>query len=292
MRIAIHARKISAASIPYLKIILAKIEHANAHIFISEICIESNKKNKEIDWQQFEVIKNTDELKSMDFFFSLGGDGTLLESVSLIGNKEIPILGINLGTLGFLATTAKNDIDSALSLFFDGEYTFDSRSLIHLDSDVDIFGDQDFALNEVAILKRDTASMIVIHCYINGEFVNTYWADGLMVSTPTGSTGYSLSCGGPLVLPQSDNFIITPVSPHNLNVRPMIVPGNSEISFEVEGKGRSFLISLDSRSHTVDNSMKFSMRKENFNVKLVKIKGSKFFDTLRSKLNWGKDVRN
>ncbi len=229
---------------------------------------------------------------SIDYFFSLGGDGTFLDTVSIVGRLEIPILGINLGTMGFLATTAKTDIPNALKKFFAREFSFDERILIHLDSNQNVFGNKNFALNEVAILKRDTSSMIIVHCYINGEFMNTYWADGLMVSTPTGSTGYSLSAGGPLVLPKSDSFIITPVSPHNLNVRPLIVSASSVISFEIEGKGRTFLTSLDTRSYTVDNSIKLSVRKEIFKAKLINLAGYNFFDTLKSKLNWGLDIRN
>ena len=159
-------------------------------------------------------------------------------------------------------------------------------------ADRDIFDGLNFGLNEMTILKKDTSSMIVVHTYIDGEYLNSYWADGLIVSTPTGSTGYSLSCGGPLVLPQSNNFIITPVSPHNLNVRPMIVSDKSVISFEIEGRSKNFLVSLDSRSYTVDASIQLAVKKEDFAVKLVKLDGYNFLDNLRQKLNWGLDVRN
>ncbi len=291
MKIALHGRKISSVSLPFVEKIIDKIRFYGSEVIVTNEFAESNKKiNKALTG--CEIVNKSVELSHIDYFFSLGGDGTLLETVAKIGRLEIPILGINMGKLGFLATTSTNDLDTALEKFFQKEFSFDDRMLIHLDSNQDVFGELNFALNEVAILKRDTSSMIIVHCYVDGEFMNTYWADGLMVSTPTGSTGYSLSAGGPLVLPQSDNFIITPVSPHNLNVRPLIVSGSSIISFEIEGKGRKFLTSLDYRSYTVDNSIKLSVRKENFRAKLINLKGYNFFDTLRNKLNWGLDIRN
>lgn len=291
MRIALHGRKIDKETLPYVTKIIDTIVANGSEVLLTRELVESNTK-KTKHFEGYEILDSKSDLTSIDYFFSCGGDGTLLETIAKIGHLEIPILGINLGRLGFLATIAKSDIAEAMSKFFDQEFSFDDRLLLHLDSNKNVFGKMNFALNEVAILKRDTSSMIIVHCYIDGEFMNTYWADGLMVSTPTGSTGYSLSAGGPLVLPHSDNFIITPVSPHNLNVRPLIVSGSSIISFEIEGKGRSFLTSLDYRSYTVDNSIKLSVRKENFKARLVNLKGSNFFDTLRNKLNWGLDIRN
>lgn len=291
MKIALHGRKIPKESTHYVQQVVDHIvKNGSAVHFTSEL-VASNQKIESLANEHTVLPQNAD-LSKIDYFFSLGGDGTLLETLTKVGRLEIPILGINLGTLGFLATTAKEEIEDALKKFFDKEFSFDERMLLHLDSNQNVFGNQNFALNEVAILKRDTSSMIIVHCYVDGEFMNTYWADGLMVSTPTGSTGYSLSAGGPLVLPHSDNFIITPVSPHNLNVRPLIVSGSSIISFEIEGKGRTFLTSLDYRSYTVDNSIKLSVRKETFRAKLIKLRGSSFFDTLRNKLNWGLDIRN
>ncbi|MFY0626483.1 MAG: NAD kinase [Reichenbachiella sp.] len=291
MKIALHGRKIPNESSHYVENVVGQIlSNGSVVAFTSEL-VSSNTKIQDLATNH-EILKEDADLSKIDYFFSLGGDGTLLETLAKIGRYEIPILGINLGTLGFLATTAKDEIEIALEKFFNKEFSFDERLLIHLDSNQNVFGRLNFALNEIAILKRDTSSMIIVHCYVDGEFMNTYWADGLMVSTPTGSTGYSLSAGGPLVLPHSDNFIITPVSPHNLNVRPLIVSGSSIISFEIEGKGRTFLTSLDYRSYTVDNSIKLSVRKETFKAKLIKLKGSNFFDTLRNKLNWGLDIRN
>jgi NAD+ kinase len=223
---------------------------------------------------------------------SVGGDGTLLETVTYIGSREIPILGINTGRLGFLATTSPYQVKSAIHALFNGYFTYDDRTLIHVESDRDVFDGVNFGLNEFTIIKRDTSSMIVVKTFIDGEYLNTYWADGIIIATPTGSTGYSLSCGGPVVLPQSNNFIISPVSPHNLNVRPMVVSDNSIISFEIQGRSKNYLISLDSRSRVVEASVQLAVRKESFKARLVKLNGDNFLHTLRNKLNWGLDARN
>lgn len=291
MKIAIHGRKFDQNTQQYVELIFNELRSREVQIIVSEKFILDNK-DSGFNFNEYSVFQHNKHLVDVDYLFSLGGDGTLLSSVAYIRELEIPILGINLGTLGFLATISKADISKALALFFENRYTIDERSLIHLDSSNDDFVEQNFALNEVAILKRDNSSMIVVKCQIDGEYVNTYWADGLMVATPTGSTGYSLSCGGPLVLPQAESFIITPVSPHNLNVRPLIVSNSSVITLEIESKGRNFLTSLDSKSFKVDNSVKLTLMKEKFDAKLIKVEGYHFFDTLRQKLNWGLDTRN
>jgi NAD+ kinase len=210
----------------------------------------------------------------------------------MVGNAEIPILGINTGRLGFLATTPKEKIEQALTDLLNRNYKIDARTLIKMESNRPIFQDIDFALNEFGILKTDSSSMITVHTYVDGDYLNSYWADGLIVATPTGSTGYSLSCGGPIVLPHSNNFIITPVSAHNLNVRPLIVSDQSEITFKIESRSNKFLVSLDSKSESVDNDVKLTVRKEDFQAKLVTFSYSNYFDTLRQKLNWGLDLRN
>lgn len=233
-----------------------------------------------------------DDLKGVNYVFSIGGDGTLLDTVTYVGARQIPILGINTGRLGFLATVAFDKIPVALDALYKGHFVIDERSLIRTDSDVELFDGINFGLNEFTILKTDTSSMIVVHTYIDGEYLNSYWADGLVVATPTGSTGYSLSCGGPVVMPQTNNFVISPVCPHNLNVRPLVVPDKSVISFEVEGRSNNFLVSLDSRSKTVETGVQLAVRRENFNARLVKINQVNFLSTLRSKLNWGLDKRN
>src|SRR6202012_3556647 len=206
---------------------------------------------------------------SIEFLISLGGDGTLLDTVALVRDKNIPVLGINFGRLGFLASIGKEEMISAVTALANRTFVVDKRSLIHLDANLPLFGDVPYGLNEFAIHKTDTSPMIKIHTYLNGEFLNTYWADGLIVSTPTGSTGYSLSCGGPLVLPSSNNFIIAPISPHNLNVRPMVVSDESEISFKIEGRTKNILVTLDSRSKTVPVATHLKVRKEKFKARLI-----------------------
>lgn len=238
------------------------------------------------------LFERGDDLRGTDYVLSIGGDGTLLDTVTYVGRQQLPILGINTGRLGFLSTVAPEQIPQALDALLRGHFTLESRSLIHADTDPDVFGGIDFGLNEFSILKRDSSSMIVVHTYIDGEYLNSYWADGLVVSTPTGSTGYSLSCGGPVMLPQTNNFIIAPVCPHNLNVRPLIVPDRSVISFEIEGRSNNFLLSLDSRSVTVDAGIQIAVRREAFDAKLIKLNHVNFLSTLRSKLNWGLDRRN
>ena len=231
-------------------------------------------------------------LESVDMAWSIGGDGTLLETLTQIGAREIPILGINTGRLGFLATLSPPEISSALDTVLQGNYRIENRSLVSVESDMDFFDGKGFGLNEVGIMKTDTSSMITIKAFVDGNYLNSYWADGLIVSTATGSTGYSLSVGGPLVIPSSDIFIIAPMSPHNLNVRPLLVSSSAILTFEVSSRSKNFLISLDSRSKVIDSHYKITVKKAPFSAKLIKIPGDDFLQTLRSKLNWGLDVRN
>ncbi len=239
------------------------------------------------------IFTDPNALQDIDYIVSIGGDGTLLETITFIGKRNIPILGINAGRLGFLATVPiQENIIESLTSFFNKEFTVEERDLVELQCEGEDFDGFPYGLNEIAIQKRDSSSMILIHSYIDGEFLNSYWADGLIISTPTGSTGYSLSCGGPLVIPQSDNFIISPLNPHNLNVRPMVVPSDSCMTFSVEGRTKNILLSMDSRSKNVRSNVQINIKKADFRVKLVKLNNVNFFDTLRKKLNWGLDVRN
>jgi len=240
----------------------------------------------------YKVFKKPSSIKDIDVVFSIGGDGTLLETVSLFGEKQLPILGINAGRLGFLASIPIDDMINSLETFFAGNYKIEERSLVHFISKDEEFDEFPYGLNELAIQKRDTSSMILIHAFINGEFLNSYWADGLIISTATGSTGYSLSCGGPLMVPTNDSFIISPLNPHNLNVRPMVVSGESELTFKIEGRAKNILVSLDSRSKKVSSSIDLKIKKADFKVKLIQLETVNYFDTLRKKLNWGLDVRN
>lgn len=228
----------------------------------------------------------------IDCFITLGGDGTILDATTIVREKKIPLLGINFGRLGFLANISKDELGLAVDAIVNHTFISDKRSLIHLDANIDLFGDSPFALNEFAIHKRDTAPMIKIHTYLNGEFLNTFWADGLIVATPTGSTGYSLSCTGPIVFPDSRNFVITPVAPHNLNVRSIVVADSSIISFEIESRSDQFICALDARREIVDKNIQLAVKKEVFDANLIKLNENSFLSTLREKLTWGMDKRN
>ena len=227
-----------------------------------------------------------------DMALSIGGDGTLLETLTHIGALEIPILGINTGRLGFLATLSPPEVAPALQQINAGNYLIENRCLVAVHSDMDLFAGKDFGLNEVGIMKTDTSSMIQIKAFVDDNYLNTYWADGVIVSSATGSTGYSLSVGGPLVMPSSDIFIIAPMSPHNLNVRPLVVSSSSRLRFEVSSRSQNFLVSIDSRSKAVDSKLAITVEKAEFVAKIVKIPGDDFLQTLRNKLNWGLDIRN
>ncbi len=228
----------------------------------------------------------------IEFVISLGGDGTLLDTVTLVRDKKISIMGINFGRLGFLASIGRNEVQAAVKAIARRTYVNDHRTLIHVEADMPLFGDTPYALNEFSIHKQDVASMIKIHTYLNGEFLNSYWADGLIVATPTGSTGYSLSCNGPVVFPDSGSFVITPVAPHNLNVRPIVVPDTNIISFEVESRTEKIICALDSRREIVHKNVTLAVKKENFGINLVRLSENNFLQTLRNKLTWGLDKRN
>ncbi len=230
--------------------------------------------------------------RNTEILFSLGGDGTMLDPLCFVGNTNIPLIGVNLGRLGFLAAIPEEEVEAAILSLVRGSYTLEKRTLIHLDSSIPLFDGSPFALNEFTIHRQDTSSMIKIHTYLNGEFLNTYWADGLIVATPTGSTGYSLSCGGPVVFPQASSFVITPVAPHNLNTRPIVVPDNNVISFEIEGRTEQFLCTMDARTETIRSNVQLAVKKENFMVSLVRPDEHNFLKTLRQKLYWGIDKRN
>lgn len=233
-----------------------------------------------------------DLTRDIEFIISLGGDGTLLDTVTLVREKNISIMGINFGRLGFLAGIGKEEIKVAVQAIAKRSFVVDKRTMIHLDADLPLFGNVPYGLNEFAVHKRDTAAMIKIHTYLNGEFLNTYWADGLIVATPTGSTGYSLSCGGPVVFPDSGSFVITPVAPHNLNVRPIIVPDDNVISFEVESRSENIICALDSRREIVGKNVSLAVRKESFKINLLRLGENSFLQTLQNKLTWGLDKRN
>lgn len=289
--IAIHGRSLNADTIPYYTSIIKYLQEKGIDVSLSEGFRERNSDRLPTD--DFKTFQTINEDYQPQALFSLGGDGTILDALTLIGKYETPILGINMGRLGFLATIGLDQILKALDQFFDHKFWYDTRSMVCLQTeDASVFGESKFALNELAMIRKETSSMLVIHAYLNGNYLTTYWADGVMVSTPTGSTGYSLSCGGPILMPQTNNFIITPVSPHNLNLRPLIVADSSEITFEIDAKEAGFLVSMDSRSESFDNPSKLMIRKAPFKANLIRIQGDNFIETLRNKLSWGLDTRN
>ncbi len=291
MKIGVHGKDFSRQSAPFIHRIFEILTNHQAELYVSSRFAGFLKQPifKGLSWNTY---LPTDSLASLDLLISIGGDGTLLESVAHVGKTEIPILGINTGRLGFLATISRDETGWALEQVLKRSYSLDQRALLQLETEKGLFGPINFALNDFTVVKKDTSAMITIHTFINGEFLNSYWADGLIVSTPTGSTGYSLSCGGPLIFPRSGNFVLTPVSPHNLTVRPIIVSDTSEISFQVEGRSKKFLVTLDSRFATVDNTVKLTIKKADFSVNLIQLEGQHYFKTLRQKLNWGLDIRN
>ena len=236
--------------------------------------------------------QHTELIGQTDVLVSLGGDGTLLDTLSLVRDSGIPVIGINFGRLGFLASINKDEIKKAIEALKNKEYSLDQRTLLNLESTYDLFGEENFALNDITIHRRDNSAMMIIHAYMNNEFVNSYWADGLIIATPTGSTAYSLSCGGPIIYPSSQNFVITPIAPHNLNVRPVIVPDDVSLTFEVEARSAKFLVSCDSRTETVDRSVKVTLNKAKFHVNLIRLNNESYLTTLRNKLLWGIDTRN
>jgi NAD+ kinase len=292
MRIAIYSRGLEAAQHHDIKIMLDELAALNIEPvifqdFFNQFYSAINIPNK---YSTFNCADDLDE--DIDCIISLGGDGTLLDTVTFVQDKGIPVLGINYGRLGFLASIGKDELHTAVNALVNRTYVLDKRTLLHLDANMPLFGKVPYALNEITIHKKDTSPMIKIHTYLNGEFLNTYWADGLIVATPTGSTGYSLSCNGPVIFPDSASFVITPVSPHNLNIRPIVVPDDNIISFEIEGRTDGFLCTLDSRRELVDKDVQLGVKKETFSINLVRLNENNFLQTLRNKLSWGLDKRN
>ena len=292
MRIAIYGRAFNDTVLPYVQEVFDALEfykikaviYQEYHAFIKEKCTLC---------ADFTTFKDNAELiEKADLLISLGGDGTLLDTLALVRDSGIPVIGINFGRLGFLASINNNEVRTAIAALINKNYTLDKRSVLSLASKYNLFGDENFALNDVTIHRRDDSAMMIIHAYMNDEFINSYWADGLLIATPTGSTAYSLSCGGPIILPSSQNFVITPIAPHNLNVRPLIVPDDATLTFKVEARSAKFLVSCDSRTETVDRSVKIKLSKASFHVNLVRLNGETYLTTLRNKLLWGIDTRN
>ena len=292
MKVLIYGKALNEVQLPFVRHLFDILEREHTEVFIYGPYLEAIRPLFEIKIP-IGIIENYQDLQasSIDYVFTLGGDGTILSAATLIRDTDIPIMGINLGRLGFLASIEQQVIEQAIQMLKHNQFRIQQRSMLYLDSNLPIFGEVHFALNDFTILKRDNSSMIIIHTYINGEFLNSYWADGLIVSTPTGSTGYSLSCGGPIVFPAAKDFIITPVAPHNLNIRPLVISDDSVISFEVQGRTENFLCTLDSRFELITQEFKLSVRKCDFGIRLVQLSEMSFSKTMRNKLMWGNDTR-
>ncbi|MBA3828830.1 MAG: NAD kinase [Taibaiella sp.] len=292
MLVALYNRTFDEEAAPLLKRIIDQLRTHQMQMIFYKDFYDRLQKYVPFDETPRLFTGKSDLPPHTDMLFSLGGDGTMLDAVCFTGNTNIPLIGINLGRLGFLAAIPEEEVEAAIKSIVRGSYTFEKRTLLHLDSSVPLFDGAPFALNEFTIHRKDSSSMIKIHTYLNGEFLNTYWADGLIVSTPTGSTGYSLSCGGPVVFPQTSSFLITPVAPHNLNTRSIIVPDDNVISFEVEGRTEQFLCTLDARTETITSHVQLAVKKETFTISLLRPDEHNFLRTIRQKLYWGIDRRN
>ena len=293
MQVAIYSTIFKEKDKPYIQMLFDVLADRNINAYVYEPYLEQLTGHIKFKKDVGKLKGYVDfTMYKMDFVISMGGDGTILNAVTIVRDSNVPIVGINLGRLGFLASLEKTKIEESIDLLISGNYTFDYRNLLYLESNEPLFGDIPFALNDCTLLKRDTSSMITIHTFINGAYLNSYWADGIIMATPTGSTGYSLSCGGPIIFPDSGNFVITPVAPHNLNVRPVVISDDSVVSFEIEGRAENFLCTLDSRFETVTSLHQLAVRKNDFTIRLVQLPEQGFLTTIRQKLAWGADRRN
>lgn len=295
MKIAIYGRVLNDKDVAFVEQLLQRISNRGTEVLFHAPYYHEQFKQK-ISWkQEFATFEESYELikENVDCLFSIGGDGTMLSAAQVVFKTSVPILGINVGRLGFLtSSSATTSIDDALEALEKKEYIIDRRCLLQLNSDPSLFDDYNFALNEMTLQKKDASSVVMIHVYVDGQFLSSYWADGIIVATPTGSTAYSLSCGGPIIHPSSQTFIITPIAPHNLNVRPIVIPDHKVVSFEIEGRTKQFVCTLDSSITLIDNTYQLSVQKADFSINLIRFRKDSFFKTIRNKLMWGQDVRN
>jgi NAD+ kinase len=292
MRVAIYGKKVNKQTSPYFVEVVKVLsdfgwdlvlEEELKQILINKIGISEN----------YDVFNNHQDFHSgIDLAISMGGDGTFLKTVSYIRDSGVPIMGINTGRLGFLANISKEQIHNTMNQVRDKNYEFQKRSLLRVNTEDDLFGEDNFALNELTLHKKDTSSMVTVHASLDNKYLNSYWADGLIVSTPTGSTAYNLSCGGPIITPGCQVHILTPVAAHNLNVRPMVVPDHLPISLSVEGRDRSYLLSLDGNSKSIKQGENVIVTKAEFMINVIKFEDNNFLDTIRNKMLWGIDTRN
>ncbi len=291
MEIGIFGKELSDSSYPFLNELILALKDAKINAFYyapfaEEICAK-------FDLRGCQTFSSPDDSPvKLDYIISLGGDGNMLNAVAMVQDSGIPILGINMGRLGFLSSVNREKIKEAITSLKNGDFKIDSRSLLKLSSHANLFQQRNFALNEVTVYKQQPNSMVSIHVYIDDEYLNSYWADGLIIATPTGSTAYSLSTGGPIISPDAKNFIITPIAPHNLSVRPLVIPDNKTVRIKVDGREDSYFVSLDARTQSFQSDEELIIEKENFEIKLIRLPNENFFSTIRAKLLWGIDKRN
>ena len=289
LRFALFGNIYQAKKSASIQKVLSCIANYGAELYVDMEYYYFLKDNQRLDVNATKII--TDDDFQADFVISMGGDGTFLKSASRVGRKDIPILGVNMGRLGFLADISPDDIERCLEALYREDYAIESRAMIQVEADGEPLGDFSYALNDVAILKRDSASMISIRACINSQYLNTYQADGLVISTPTGSTAYSLSNGGPIIVPGTKVFSMTAVAPHSLNVRPIVIPDNSLIELDVESRNHNFLVAIDGRSEKCKEGTKITLRRAPYDIKVVKRSDHRYFNTLREKMTWGVDTR-
>ncbi|XLS29895.1 NAD kinase [Flavobacteriaceae bacterium M23B6Z8] len=295
MKVAVFGQFYHEGSDGCIRSLLGELHRRKATIFIEAGYLEILKKQKIEVPHPTETFSAYEDLdNSFDIFFSVGGDGTILRTILLVRDHDIPVVGINTGRLGFLATIQKEAIVNAIDELFKGNYTVVKRSLLEINTKPALseLTELNFALNEIAVSRKNTTSMITVATFIDDEYLTSYWADGLIISTPTGSTGYSLSCGGPVITPDTNALVFTPIAPHNLNARPLVIPDNKKIRLEISGRENSYLVSLDSRIATVDNKTEIIINKAPFHINMVELTSESFLKTLRKKLLWGEDKRN
>jgi NAD+ kinase len=291
MKVAIYSQYQKNKSLKSIELLLNVLAKTEEDIFIEATFF---KKSKHIFKDNLKVHPFVELDNSFDLLVSIGGDGTILRAITYVKNLGIPIVGINTGRLGFLATVQTDDIEKAFSSILNGKYNLSERSLLAIETipeNKDI-KNINFALNEIAVSRKNTTSMITVETKLNNEYLTSYWSDGLIISTPTGSTGYSLSCGGPVITPDAKSLVLTPIAPHNLSARPLVIPDSTEIELRVSGREDNFLVSLDSRIATLHNSAIIKIKKASFTINMIELEEESFLDTLRKKLLWGEDKRN
>jgi len=292
MRIALYGKKYSTNFFPGFSELLKTLAENKVEVFIHREFFEQLP-SEVSGIASAKIFETKEDIENkIDFLFSIGGDGTLLQSALLAGSSGIPVLGINTGRLGFLSGVSQENIPQALKNIFEKKYSIEERTMVSFINGTGFFGENNFALNELTVTKKDTSSMITIHTWVDDEFVNSYWADGLIIATSTGSTGYSLSCGGPILSPGCGNLVITPIAPHGLTVRPFVISNKSMIKLKVESRSDNFLATLDSRSVTLPSSFELQISRAAFTLGLVRFPDENFITTLRNKMMWGADKRN